>query len=317
MGTPASLNGKLARHSFGKPDSIDSMELNGTKARLQSLDKEGISVQVIYPTLFLAYPLSSDSGLMTALCSSYNRWMGDQLSGCERLKWAAVVNLDDVPAAIREVRESKRLGAAAVMVLGTAGDKQLDHPSLYPFYEAMVEENLALGVHVGWSCPSINNLYDHIYPSGVIAFHMPVLMGCTALISGGILDRFEDLRTVFLETGCLWVPFILDRLHHRYETVGKFLPQFIPETKPRQLLPVMEYVKRGNLFFSTEIDDFLLPQIIELVGEGNIVFGTDMPHGDRECYAPRALQERTDLSESAKEKIRDHNPARLYGLGPE
>ena len=187
-------------------------------------------------------------------------------------------------------------------------------PGLYPFYEAMAEEDLALGVHVGWSCPTINNLYDHIYPSGVIAFHIPVLMGFTALISGGILDRFENLRVVFLETGCLWVPFMLDRLHHRYKTLGKFLPEFVPETKPRQLLPVMEYVRRGNLYFSAEVDDFLLPQIMDLVGEDQIVFGTDMPHGDRERFAPRVLQERTDLSDSAKENIQDHNPTRLYRL---
>ena len=52
----------------------------------------------------------------------------------------------------------------------------------------------------------MNNLYSHIYPSGVIAFHMPVLMGCTSLIAGGILDRFPEMRVVFLEAGCLWCP---------------------------------------------------------------------------------------------------------------
>jgi uncharacterized protein len=314
MGTPASLNGTPARHSAGKPESLESMELTDTRARLQSLDDENISQQVVYPTLFLAYPLSSDSDLMTAMCSSYNRWLGDQLSGCDRIKWAAVVNLNDVPAAVREVREARRLGAVSVVVLGTAGDRQLDDAGLLPFYEAVAAEDLAIGVHVGWSCPSINNLYDHIYPSGVIAFHMPVLMAFTALISGGILDRFDSLRVVFLEAGCLWVPFMVDRLHHRYETLGKFLPQFVPETKPRQLRPVMEYVERGNLYFSAEVEDILLPQVMDLVGEEQIVFGTDMPHGDRERFVARTLQERADLSKSAKANIQYHNPARLYRL---
>jgi len=314
MGTPASVDGRIARHSWGKSESLASMELTDTRERLKSLDEEQISVQVVFPTLFLAYPLTSDSNLMTALCGSYNRWLGDQLSGCDRVRWAAVVNLDDVPAAVRGVHEAKRLGAVAVQILGTVGDRHLDDPALMPFYEAVVEHDLALGVHVGWSCPALNNLYDHIYPSGVIAFHMPVLMGFTALISGGVLDRFDKLRVAFLETGCLWVPFMIDRLHHRYETVGKFLPQFIPETAPRQKLPVMEYIKRGNLFFSTEVGDILLPQVIKLVGESQIVFGTDMPHGDRERFAARALQDRIDLSDSAKESIRSRNAERLYGL---
>lgn len=314
LGTPVRIDGKPAMHSIGKPDSLESMELVDINARLQAMDEEGITVQVVYTTLFLAYPLTSNSSLATALCSSYNRWLGDRLSGNERLKWAAVVNLDDIPGAVREVHEAKRLGAVAVMVLGTAGDHTLDHPSLFPFYEAMAEEGLALGVHVGWACPSLNNLYSHIYPSGVIAFHIPLLMGFTALISGGVLDRFENLRVVFLEAGCLWVPFIIDRLNHRFENQGKSLAKFIPQTAPQEALPPTEYVRRGNFYFSTEVEDSLLPQVMELVGEGQIVLGSDMPHGDRERFAARLLQERKDISPTAKANILEKNPARLYGL---
>ena len=76
----------------------------------------------------------------------------------------------------------------------------------------------------------------------------------------------------------------------------------------------MEYVRKGNLFFSTEADDVLLPQVIEFVGEDNMVFGSDMPHGDREPFVVRKVQERKDISETAKLKILETNPARLYGL---
>jgi predicted TIM-barrel fold metal-dependent hydrolase len=76
----------------------------------------------------------------------------------------------------------------------------------------------------------------------------------------------------------------------------------------------MEYVRKGNLFFSTEADDVLLPQVIELVGEDNMVFGSDMPHGDREPFVVRKVQGRKDISEAAKLKILETNPARLYGL---
>ena len=314
LGTPVSYNGKPALHTRGKTDSVESMELTDIKARLQAMDDEDIALQVLYPTLFLAYPLSSNPSLLTALGSSYNRWLGHQLSGNERLKWAAVVNLDDVPAAVSEVRAAKRLGAVAVMVLGTAGDNLLDHPTLFPFFEAVADEGLALEVHVGWASPAINNLYTHIYPSGVIAFHMPVLMAFTSLISGGVLDRFPNLRVVFLEASSMWVPFMLDRLNHRFMNQGKSLVQFIPETAPHESLPPIEHVKQGNLYFSTEVEDFILPQVIELVGQGQIVFGTDMPHGDRERFAGRLLQERKDISESAKQNILEKNPSRLYGL---
>src|SRR5436190_1721651 len=85
----------------------------------------------------LAYWLTSNIAFATALFSSYNRWLGDRLSNNERIKWAAIVNLDDVQAAARQVREAKSMGAVAVMVLGTAGDLTFDHPSLLPFFESL------------------------------------------------------------------------------------------------------------------------------------------------------------------------------------
>jgi uncharacterized protein len=314
LGTPTNYNGQLAAHARGKTDSLASMELSDVGARVQALDEEDIALQVIYTTLFLAYPLTTNAGLATALTSSYNRWMGDRLAGHQRIKWSAVVNLDDVGGAVQQVREAKKLGAVSVMVLGTAGDDMLDHPRLLPFYEALIEQNLALGVHVGWSCPAINNLYSHIYPSGVIAFHIPLMMAFTALVSGGILDRFPELRVVFLEAGCQWVPFILERMHHRCKNQGSSLRKFLPQTAPIQKLPIMDYIKRGNIYFSTEVEDEILPNVLKLVGEGQVIFGSDMPHGDRERCAARMLQERRDISESAKVGILEKNPTRLYGL---
>jgi uncharacterized protein len=92
------------------------------------------------------------------------------------------------------------------------------------------------------------------------------------------------------------------------------LRKFLPQTAPIQKLPVMEYINRGNIFFSTEVEDEILPNVLKLAGEGQVIFGSDMPHGDRERCAARMLQERTDISESAKASILDTNPARLYGI---
>ena len=314
LGTPVSYQGKPVRHALRKPDTVASMELTNLHERLQIMDEEGIALQVLYPTLFLAYPLSCNPAYVTAMCDAYNRWLGDILSGQDRLKWVGVVNLDDIPASVKQVKEAKKLGAVGMMILGTAGDRLLDDPSLLPFYEAMAESGLPLAVHVGWACPAINNLYSHIYPSGVIAFSMPVLMGMVSMISGGVFDRFSSLRVVFLEAGCLWVHFILERLHHRYQHSAKNLANIVSRTAPIEKLAPMEYIKKGNLYFSAEVEDVLLPQVLDLVGDGQILFGSDMPHGDRERFAARMLQERPDISEIAKSKILESNPMRFYGL---
>jgi predicted TIM-barrel fold metal-dependent hydrolase len=156
LGTPVSYQGKPTKHAARKPDSVESMELSDLGARLNIMDEEGLFIQVLYPTLFLAYPLSCNPAYVTAMCHAYNRWLGDILSANDRLKWVGVVNLDDASAAARQVSECHRLGAVGIMILGTAGDRLLDDPSLLPFYEAMEVARLPLAVHVGWACPAIN-----------------------------------------------------------------------------------------------------------------------------------------------------------------
>jgi uncharacterized protein len=314
LGTPASFNGQPSPHARKKVDPIASMELSDINERLRSMDEEEIGVQVIYPTLFLAYPLTANVGLMNALCSSYNRFLGDRIGKHQRLKWAAVANLDDAESAANEVRQAKKLGACAIMVLGTAGDQMLDHPRLMPFYQAVAEQELALAVHVGWACPALSNMFTHIYPSSVNALLLPVLMGYAAIISGGILDAFPKMRVAFLEAGCQWIHFMTERLEHRFKHSGGYLSTILPETTPRAKLSPTEYLKQGKLYFSAEVEDLLLPQVIDLVGEKQMVFGSDMPHGDRERFAGRELMKRKDLRDSAKTAMLEQNPLRLYSL---
>jgi predicted TIM-barrel fold metal-dependent hydrolase len=88
----------------------------------------------------------------------------------------------------------------------------------------------------------------------------------------------------------------------------------VSRTAPVQNLAPMDYIKKGNLYFSAEIEDVLLPQVMDLVGESQILFGSDMPHGDRERFAERTLRERKDISETAKTRILETNPARFYSL---
>ena len=77
------------------------------------------------------------------------------------------------------------------------------------------------------------------------------------MMSGGIFDRFPSLRVVYLEAGCLWVHFILERLHHRFQHSGKNLVNVVSRTAPIQKIAPMEYIKKGNLYFSAEIEDVL------------------------------------------------------------
>jgi predicted TIM-barrel fold metal-dependent hydrolase len=308
--TPATVGSRPTPLTSTKPDELASITLDDVDARLRQMDAERLDVQVIYPTLFLAYPLTDDPAFATALCAAYNSWIADICNQRrERLKWVCVVNLDDVPGAVAEVRRCRReLDAAAVVVLGTVGDRKLDDPLLDPFYAAACDLDLPVAVHVGWSSPSLNHIYDNVYDAITLPFAFSLLTGFVDIVTGGVLDRHPTLRTVFLEAGCEWVPFLLDRMEHYHEVaVGRGRWNYNAREAPSA------YLERGNVFLSCEVDDRLLPYCIERLGADRFIFASDIPHGDREYDAVNTLLARTDVPEAAKPLILGENARKFYG----
>jgi uncharacterized protein len=315
LGTPTRLAGEPSIYTKMKPESIDILELRDAAGRVAHMQSEDIDLQVLYPTLFLAYNLTPDPAFGAALCSSYNRWMSDvTASQCERLKWVAVANLGDVGLAVQELRRAKELGAAGVMIGGTAGDTLLSHPSLLPFFEEAEAQQLPVAIHVAWSSPSFNGLFQDLYSSTLLPFVMPIMIGFVAIVGTGILDRFPGLRVGFFEAGCQWIHFVTDRMDHRWEFVHKIRELGVPATPPGARERSLEYVRRGSVFFSIEVEDRLLPQAIELVGARQLLFGSDMPHNDRERWSARTLRERSDVTAADKESILYHSARAFYNL---
>lgn len=316
LGTPTGFGTVPTPFTTRKPDSIESMELRGLEARLATMDQEGIDASILYPSLFLCYPLTTDPGLQNALCRSYNNWMADKVNGADRFRWVAVVPADDPKAAAAEVRRATaELGAIGVMVLGSMAEKQLDHPDVLPFWEACAEQDTAVAVHVGWSNPILNHLYDELLYQTVYPFLFPVLMAFGSITGSGLLDRFPDLRIGFFEAGSMWLHFVAERLDHRYRYVTD-LASRMPVKRPGAQHFPSEYLKQSQLYITAEVEDALLPQVVDLLGQERIMWASDIPHGDREPFAVRELEARTDLTAGFKQQMLWDNTLRFYRLDP-
>jgi predicted TIM-barrel fold metal-dependent hydrolase len=314
LGTPTRYGDNRTDLTKSKPESIESQEFHSAAARIRDLDAEQIDVQVIYPSLFLVWPLTTDPDFAAALCRSYNNYMAEVLGASDRLKWVAVISLDDVPGAVAEMRRARtELGAIGVMIFGSIGEKDLDHRSFVPFWEAAADLNLPVSVHIGWCWPALNNRYETPLYTGTISFTLPLLFGFATIVGSGLLERFPNLRVGFFEAGCLWLHFMADRLEHYYG-FGERLSKYFGVPGPGAKRTPLEYIRSGRIFINTEVEDPLLPQVIELIGEDQLLFSSDMPHGDRERFAARYLSGRTDVADDCKRKILWDNSIRYYGL---
>lgn len=308
--TPPAVGERKTTWTATKPDPLESITLQDVEARIRYNRTQDIDIQVIFPTLFLAYPLSEDPAIQNAMVRCYNSWIA-QVCGRrpDVLKWVAVTNLGDVPAAVEELRRAKELGAIGAMTLGTVGEDKLDDPRLDPFYATLCELDLPLGVHVGWPSASLANLYDTVYDSLVLPFTVSMFTGFLDVVGGGVLDRFPPLRVCFFEAGCQWIPFLVDRMDHYYEmAVDRGRWQYHARRRPS------EYLGDGNVYFGFEVEDHLLPQVLQMVGATQFLYASDIPHGDRMFDSVAYLRRRADVSEADKEKLLYENARRFYRL---
>src|SRR5205085_4133924 len=116
---------------------IESQELTDPRARLADMDHEGIDVSVLFPTMFLVWPLADSAALVRAMCRAYNDWIAGKCAASGgRLRWVAALPLPDVDGAVAEVEHVAKAGACGVMALGTAGHLKLDDRRLDSFYAA-------------------------------------------------------------------------------------------------------------------------------------------------------------------------------------
>ncbi|MBM4260863.1 MAG: hypothetical protein FJ143_13580 [Deltaproteobacteria bacterium] len=98
------------------------------------------------------------------------------------------------------------------------------------------------------------------------------LLDCVALIYGGIPEQFPRLRVVFLECGCGWVPYWMDRMDEEWEKRRSEAP--LLKMRPS------DYMKKGNWFYAAEPEESTLPFCLDKVGEDTILFASDYPHWD-------------------------------------
>jgi len=104
-----------SKREAGRTDiSLGCREITDVDARLADMDKAGVAVQVIYPTLFLIH-VTDDVELQVALCAAYNQYLAQVFAKSRaRLRWVAVLPLHSVDESIKQMHEAKLNGAVGI-----------------------------------------------------------------------------------------------------------------------------------------------------------------------------------------------------------
>lgn len=292
----------------------DPLGFRNLPGRLEDLDRDGIDIQVIYPTLMLGVNHLEDRDLAVALTQAYNTWLAENCRASHgRLQGIAAVYLPEVDEAVKEMRRAVgQLGLVGVTIPGVIYDRRIDEPQFLPFWAAAEELNVPVAIHhVTGAYPTLGqDLFDTFFGTHVVAMPFGVMVGMLSLVNGAIMDRFPRLVCAFLEVGTGWVPYWVERIEehwHILHNAGFTSNPLDYKTRPR------DYLRDGRWFVSTEPGEEDLATSVAWIGEDQIVFASDYPHSDSAWpESVKTLRDREDLSAAAKRKILGDNATRLY-----
>jgi predicted TIM-barrel fold metal-dependent hydrolase len=278
-------------------------DLTNVAARVAHMDKLGVDLQVIYPSVFLNLLVEKPEAEL-ALAKAYNRWLADVCKPFRnRLKWLVMPTPRMMDASLKAIAWGRGNGACGVILRGYEGERTLDDPAFYPIYAKAQDLDMPICVHIG-----ANSTHYHAIQHGtgfrpnIAAVIWPAVVAFSALMASEVTTKFPKLRFGFIEGGSEWLPFAVNR-------TAKWAKRFADKGYQGNAL-------RENRFFVTCETTEDLPQVLRTAGEDNLLLGTDYGHADTstELAAHASLAKRADLPAGVARKITRANAAAFYGL---
>jgi len=309
FGTAGAFGPELADDESGVPVfRIGDYRLRGVRyrgsafmdvdVRLAAMDRARIDWQLLSPNplTYFHYIPAKDA---IAFCRRHNDGLAALVSGHPgRLGAAAALPMQDIPAAIVELRRAVcDLGAYAACI-GTGMPHGLDDPAMDPFYEALVELDVPLFLH-----PAPEGIDGPPGAAALKRYELDIMAGFTAqettavatLLFGGVLHRHPGLD-ICISHGGGAIALIWGRLQHAVHRRAWAPDHLKPEGAFQQQL--------SRIWYDIHMHDArALDLLVERVGTSRLVYGTNFAGWDApERFAPPACN--APLADNARRLLR-------------
>ena len=293
------------------------------QARLKDMDAMGVDQALLFPTLFAEYfPFIENPDVAYALARAYNDWVLD-FSGAApvRLFPVAVLPLQDVNFAVREVKRVAAAGFRAAMIRPVFFNDRLPHHAYYqPLWQELESHGLTACSHptAGPAAPemdanapfvervSANAKIGHPMAE-VSALAMDNAAFLVAIMFEGLMEKFPKLKMAFTHSGAGWLTVALEKAE-TYLWLSE-------QADPVSLEPEHVFQNRKNLvtFDSGDATVRRMPTVFEQFGS----WGSRYPNHDA-ASAWDAIQDLQagGVPGSTIEKLMGGNAHDVLGVKP-
>src|SRR6266545_1416817 len=276
--------------------------------RLKDQAIDGVSAEVLFPTMGAQAWQIDDRELEEAHLRVYNDWMIDFCRVApERLWGLGMLSLWDVDRAIADMERCMGAGLRGVDIwLIAPDDLQYSSEHYERFWDAAEAMNVPLTMHINGRtkrAPAFPRDLRQLHSVNGHKFDTMNALG--HIIGSGVLERHPRLKILVAETGVGWIPFWLQEFDY-YTARGSRSPL------PR---PPSEYFRRQvyTTFISDEVGGYLMNDY----GQDNFLWSNDYPHPA--CIWPDSIElieeDLGHLTAEAREKVVWRNIAGIFNEG--
>jgi predicted TIM-barrel fold metal-dependent hydrolase len=312
---PASFQDRALHFPNVKPyESFQHKRAGGwdPHERLRDQAYDGISAEVLYPTLGYASLSTGDVELEEACVRVYNDWMIEFCAVAPERFWGlGLISLWNIDHAVKELERCKNAGLRGAAI-GLIPAEELPYSSEHynDFWAACQDLHMSVNMHIN-SGPGARKselrVQGALLPRGVHKHKLDCMLAIGDMIGGGALERYPGLNVVVAEAGVGWIPFFaqeFDYYQNRFAGSGGALSHAPSEYVYRQVY---------GAFISDEIGGHLLTKY----GQDNFMWSNDYPHPA--CIWPVSASaiahDLGELSSEARLKVTCGTAAKLYNEG--
>jgi predicted TIM-barrel fold metal-dependent hydrolase len=268
------------------------------KVRLAELDRDGIDAEVVFPTLGQYFFPIDDYDFRWAMFQSYNDWLAEEFCGPEpdRFFGIAMLDPDDVDAAVAEMRRVKEMGLSGVMLPQDSLDDNPYYGETFdPLWAASVDLDLPINLHLLTSRKKMTGGPTNMpTPGWILSLATGIQPILIDLIAFGVFDRYPDLKLVSAENDAGWVAHLMQSADYSWQRILRL-------GGPRSEHPPSHYFH--NNIRTTFMRDRAAILTKDIVGAHTMMWGNDFPHSTSTW--PRSKEVLDELFGDQPQELRD------------
>ncbi len=304
-----------------EPTAFDEMRAGcyDVHERIKDMNAGGVLGSMCFPSFpgFAArlFGACADKDLALAVLRAYNDWHVDEWCGSYpgRFIPMGIPVIWDPHLAADEIRRLAKKGVHSVTF--TENPHKLGEPSFHeaywdPVWEACVDENVVVSVHLGSSGELVVTAPNAPVDVMITLQPMNIAQAAADLLWSRIPKHYPDLRIALSEGGTGWIPYFLERVDRTYEMHRSWTGQDFGDLLPSDVF--------RRHFLTCFISDPVGVRVRDMIGIDNIAWECDYPHSD--SMWPGAPEELGAVLEGVPDdevaKITHQNAMRWYSYDP-